>query len=147
METIYNVDYFENKFQNIPEERWVTGVFNESGRSCANGHCGADNDNYVTPESRALQKVFSVLIITEDGIPVIDGRCQWIPAEYSLKAAYINNGAADQYQQPTPKQRILAALRDIKKLLSPQPEVKERTVYVTVDSEVRKLQEKELIQN
>jgi hypothetical protein len=141
----YNVDYFIKKFEAIPEEKWATQDFSNGDRHCANGHCGVywhGASINQTPESRSLQKVLSPLTVTNGLELVKDGRYEIFGPEYSLKAAIINNGDANEYQRPTPKQRILAALYDIKK--AQQPEVKERIVYVTVDAPVRDLQKKEL---
>jgi hypothetical protein len=88
--TVYNAQYFIDKFSTIPEEKWCTGKFeDEHGRHCALGHCGARKSFVRTEEANAL----SALI--------------WPMS--------INDGDADDYQQPTPKQRILAALEDAKK--------------------------------
>lgn len=36
----YDVDYFINKFEAIPEEMWCVGLWVDSeGRKCALGHC------------------------------------------------------------------------------------------------------------
>lgn len=110
----YDVDYFLRKFKKIPEEKWCTFSFVNGKSRCVNGHCGITNMlANLTEESIALQKTFSVLSITSGMKIINDGL---LSDDYSLKAAYINNGESDQYQQPTPKQRILAALQDIKKL-------------------------------
>lgn len=109
----YTVDYFLAYFQNTRDDKWCTDKLHYDGKSCANGWCGvtstANDDGkqsfWVTPESQALAIVFSCLA-TED-IKDDDYR-------YSNIAAVINNGYDERYPQPTPKQRILAALRDIK---------------------------------
>lgn len=137
MQTVYNTEYFIKKFSAIPEERWIIGLFNDDqGRSCANGHCGVvgkihfdetpskTNRLTLTLESIALQKVFSILKIAlsfrEDKV---EGD------EYSCKAANINNGNCKKYPQATPKQRILAALRDVK-MLEEQVEISDPPVYI-----------------
>ena len=116
-----NAQYFINKFEAIPEEKWCVGDFlNEEGQSCANGHCGMRNGwEYLNEETQALQKVFSVLEVRMlCGGEVVEDESMddlgdfW----YSRKAARINNGHIVGYQQDTPKQRILAALRDIQAL-------------------------------
>lgn len=123
MKTTYNVDYFINKFSAIPEELWSRYQFIEQERRCANGHCGVRHISSMaineTDESRALQQLFSILKITdltENNMAVMDGGYSGnrMPPTYSLKAAVINRGESNEYQQPTPKQRILAALRDIR---------------------------------
>lgn len=133
---IYNVDHFINKFRAIPEEMWCTSDFiTGSGSKCANGHCGIRSIIDFNNESMALQKVFSPLMVTGMGVLINDY------ANYSLKAAYINNGNTDQYQQPTPKQRILQALYDIKAMQDKPKEEQPKVIYKTVevDRKVKKL--------
>lgn len=113
---MYTVDYFITKFEAIPEEQYCEGVFRSGNACCANGHCGVEylihDESCLTAESIGLQKVFSVLQIHEKGRLIEDG----FGGLYSDKAAFINNGLCDEYRQSTPKQRILAALYDIKKI-------------------------------
>lgn len=132
----YDVDYFIKKFEKIPEELIVPGVFDDGkGGHCANGWCGAQDSR---PEGKALQKIFSPLAlhykytVFSTIIVVVD-----VDA-YSNKAAAVNNGSTLEYQQPTPKQRILAALYDIKAMQIPIPTPpKERIVYVAVSEDIR----------
>jgi hypothetical protein len=94
-ETKYDVDYFIKKFEAIPEENWTSGVFERSdGSRCALGHCGR-LDGCDTPEANALDTLLS-------------------GDEYGGLTPWINDVLSDLHPQPTPKQRILAALRDIK---------------------------------
>jgi hypothetical protein len=89
----YDVDYFIAKFEAIPEERWCEGTYDDlTGRHCALGHCGIrfEAGKSSNPEGDALVK----LTATE--------------------AVNINDGHDGRYEQPTPKQRIIAALLDIK---------------------------------
>lgn len=136
METhqIYTVEYFIEKFSAIAEHRWLIGNYsNFNGtKKCALGHC---DGNGQTEISNALHKLFKVVVDPTEGWGV----------------GGINDGRHPNYQQPTPKQRILAALRDIQAMQNPKPEQQEakpeRIVYVTVDADVRDLQKKELVQN
>lgn len=89
----YTVDYFIKKFEAIPEYFWQTDEFGvPGGPRCAYGHCGlsdeSDPDEPQPPEAAALEKILGVYV------------------------ACINDGQMHDYKQPTPKQRILAALRD-----------------------------------
>lgn len=87
----YTVDYFIEKFEAIPEEKWFQNDYEDgSGRFCALGHCG---QKYLKPtdESIALSRLVDYV-------------------------SMINDGYVDCYQQANPKQRILAALYNIKKL-------------------------------
>jgi hypothetical protein len=61
----YTVDYFIEKFENVPEDAWGTGCCDDfEGHKCALGLCGLDSlvdddkmDNY--PEAKALCVLFS----------------------------------------------------------------------------------------
>jgi hypothetical protein len=110
---MYDVDYFIKKFEAIPEELFCIGAFKDGAKRCTNGHCGMLSEFEVTPELEQLKRLLAVIPLHEKYVP-----CE-IPdreGSYSLRAACINDGRALEYQQPTPKQRILAALHDIKKL-------------------------------
>lgn len=92
----YTVAYFIAKFEAIPEERWCVGSFYinyPSEQACALGHCGAHYEATWDPEAQELDSLFSYR--DKD---VLD----------------INDGKDHRYPQPTPKQRILAALSDVK---------------------------------
>lgn len=129
MET-YDVDFFLKKFEAIPENMWHTHSYSNATKTkfCAFGHCG------VTDRGNSMSFSMDVMFYKE----------------LKVHVSHVNDGREINYPQPTPKQRILAALRDIKAKLQPGPvkevPVKERTVYVTVDAAVRKLQ-KEIAEN
>lgn len=89
---IYDIDYFINKFSSIPEEKWCADHFVNGKKHCALGHCGQDPFTGRTEESHSLINLF--------------------PHKQSVSA--INDGGNEDYQQPTPKQRVLAALNDLK---------------------------------
>jgi hypothetical protein len=143
---MYTVDYFIQKFEAIPADRWRTHMLqDECGRKCANGLCGVTAEMTATSESLALKDIFSVLKLTRTSGCKMDADF----ADYSVKVEYINDGIVNEYQQPTPKQRILAALYDIKTMQSKdtsQPQPKERIVYVSVPVSITE-QAKELITN
>jgi hypothetical protein len=102
-----DVQYFINKFEAIPEEEWTVGTQQDkSGRRCAYGHCMPVKEKsrgcmaysgygHETEEGVALKHLFSSFFTWIDSVPTV------------------NNGSSSSYRQPTPKQRILAALRDI----------------------------------
>lgn len=98
MSAEYTVDYFIEKFEAIPDEKWCTGVFEDmTGACCALGHCGYRGYN-VTDESRSLSRLFGryhQVGCINDGDELGDG-------EIVEKYGY------------TPKERILNALREIK---------------------------------
>lgn len=119
MDTIYNVDYFIKKFEAIPEEKWCTGSWKNGESCCANGHCGVMQSISPTNESESLKNIFSVMKVTEVGTNMkIEETKHGIG--YSYVAVKINDGLTKEYQQLTPKQRILAALYDIKKMQQPE---------------------------
>lgn len=135
----YTIDYFLDKFSKIPEELWCIKAlqnFSEGfEQRCFIGWCypaGVDvekqsEQGIYCEENMASARLFTKL--------------------KSLRSE-INNGEDPKYQQPTPRQRILAALRDIKALQDVEtkvvPEVKERIVYVMRDEKVRELSKAEL---
>lgn len=88
----YDVDYFIEFYGNIPEDRWITGEYYDGqDRCCALGHLMLDADVRMKQDNLIwLTKTFGPNIIT------------------------VNDGLDINYQQPTPKQRILALLHDIK---------------------------------
>jgi hypothetical protein len=92
----YTVDYFIKKFEAIPEGLWNIGAYHSlDGKSCALGHCGGNAKNHLVgcEEGLALWELF------------------WNVLQ---KFVHDINDCEDYYPQPTPKQRILAALYDIK---------------------------------
>ncbi len=89
---VYDKAHFIAKFEAIHEDFWCAGRFeDDDGAKCARGHCGATVFRMHTPENDALYDLFP-------GI---------------LSPQFINDGLDKRYQQPTPKQRVLAALRDL----------------------------------
>ena len=68
-ETIYDIDYFINKFTQIPDDYWICGSLytksEEKIMSCALGHCGIiiSEEKYLeNPEAFALVKLFNKYI-------------------------------------------------------------------------------------
>lgn len=99
----YTIDYFINKFSAIPEKMWTirTRGYDDNGPHCALGHC---DESWKRWGNKGAEETALIKIFDDDGLKIIR----------------INNGDCPKYQQPTPKQRILAALHDIKKLNSEQ---------------------------
>jgi len=88
----YNVGYFIKFFGEIPDDKWLAGQYGYGGSDaphCAIGHC-----TLYTDRASALRNLFSVYL--------------------GLSVPNVNDGRCTFYQQRTPKQRILAALTDIK---------------------------------
>jgi hypothetical protein len=94
----YDVEYFFNKFEAIPERLWLVDDFCEAlgDRKCALGWCGAGYDQdadseYETEESRALATLF------------------W--RDLGLAVASVNDGHRGMTELgDTPRERILNAL-------------------------------------
>jgi len=88
------IDFFES----IPEDRWCINKFvDDDGRCCAAGHLGLRTSVGDTTARGVLRK----LLLS------INRRCS---------IAYINDGQNPDYQQDSPKKRILAFLNDCKSL-------------------------------
>jgi hypothetical protein len=114
----YTVDYFIDKFEKIPEEKWLVGSQGyDNSAHCAIGWCknrgGAYGDANIThPQftsysEEALHLANLIAILPIEQLQNING---------GWNVAYLNNGKIDEYQQPTPRARILAALYDIKNM-------------------------------
>lgn len=105
METIYNVQYFINKFSAISDDMWISGSLNNGRACCALGHCGVLEQNIGEEgeinhsEGEALAILLSIVHPSNNNFAVV----------YKL-----NDGYLTKYPQPTPKERILAALYDVK---------------------------------
>jgi hypothetical protein len=121
----YDATYFIKKFEAIPEELWTMGIFGEDGQPhCAQGHCGVRNwdSRGWTSEARALNGLLSLLSSPVKRRVATNMRrfnqawyTQYLEFTYGW-AADINNGHHPGYPQPTPKQRVLAALYDVREL-------------------------------
>jgi len=109
MNTNYNVDYFIKKFEAIPESKWCTAWISRDDKHCASGHCGITNYYDLNPEVKGLIELFKKLKLTLK---------TWVcPLSSEVKQiVYVNDSSSLEYDQHTPKQRILAALNDIKKM-------------------------------
>jgi hypothetical protein len=99
MTTLERVNYFIKKYEAIPEIAWCTHQLSDgTGRHCALGL--TYKQGAVTEETRLLNELFGV------------------SQEYPYGAYYcivgINDGQYSEYHQPHPKQRVLAALYDMK---------------------------------
>lgn len=147
---MYTVDYFIKKFEAIPEILWCIRNLHHEDRSCAMGHCGVDEDVFMdscdsfrgNDESKALIALFKLLPITisNGNEPSKTGL-----SDYDYNVSYVNDGDADQYKQPTPKARVLAALYDIKAMQEKEQKPERiKTVYVSVPETIKE-QSQELI--
>lgn len=101
----YDVDYFLKKFDDIPEEQWCTGVYSDVGpkgedRQCAVGHCRSETSLLFSVEVEALRGLLKKVGLGDKA--------------NNSRVSDINDGRNPDFQQPTPKQRILAALKYVK---------------------------------
>lgn len=140
MNTIYDVDYFIKKFELTRESDWVVGMQFDMGKHCALGHCMKQEE-----KDRLKYSSFKNTFNVEWGSETSEGMALSGIFGGPDLVARINNGYNESYPQLTPKQRVLAALYDLK--AKQQSEIKERIVYVTVDAPVRELQKADLIEN
>lgn len=90
---IFNVDYFIEKFSNIPEDKWAESGYQNGDKFCALGHCGEIVSDSPTEESIALQNLFT---------------------KYDLRVSLVNDGEYSKYEGKSPKQRIIDVLKYIK---------------------------------
>lgn len=100
-----DAQYFIDKFEAIPEEEWTVGIAQNTNNSrCAVGHCCSE---YL--DQRLGQKV-QVLPTT---FPQGSALLQLFHTHLRRSVVHVNDGKDSSHKQPTPKQRVLAALRDI----------------------------------
>jgi hypothetical protein len=91
----YTVDHFIDKFTAIPENKIIAGRFTDEldqTKHCALGHLGVDRARN-TVEADAFRSLFD---------------------DIGERVMSVNDGTETRFKQPTPKQRVLAALRYIK---------------------------------
>ena len=93
----YNVDYFIKKFRAIPASKWTTETYASGDKCCALGHCGVRDDNM------------------KEGYGMMAQSLRDLFRGHGLLLLSINDGEEHGYAQKTPRARILAALKDIKK--------------------------------
>lgn len=89
---MYDVNYFIEKFEAIPEEYWCIGSFGNGGIHCAFGHCGMRSYTDIlsdVAEADALNKISN---------DIVD----------------VNDGYSQKYKGQYPKERILSLLYDIR---------------------------------
>jgi hypothetical protein len=84
-------------FEAIPEEKWTTGTFKKGDQCCAEGHLRQRRTRYRHNIERLEKLLRPVCSATTELSAVV----------------FINDGLDLRFPQPTPKQRILAALREI----------------------------------
>jgi hypothetical protein len=117
----YTVDYFIKKFEAISEVKFIAFSQSNNGGHCALGWCKNNSgclgmaDASNSTEAMCLHLLFKNAGIISNSDNSTDAK-GWNVAE-------VNNGYNKNYQQPTPKKRILAALYDVKKIQQSKSEV------------------------
>lgn len=100
----HQIKFFINKFEATREDEWCIGQrWNVDGQRCALGMTHPETDWSDTKETQNLGSIFAA-------------GTGYMEIQYGMsQVAVINNGNHPFYKQPTPRQRILAALHDILK--------------------------------
>lgn len=150
---IYDVNYFIDHFSRIPESQWcINSVMGPKGAKCANGHCGMTDYHDYTEMSQSLARLFTDVVVhnVHNGTLMYESPTEYYYGGFSMIAAWINDGGVKEYQQATPKERILAALKDIQamELAKDKPKEKVKHIYhsVEVSDKVKKFLS-EIIEN
>ncbi len=114
MET-FNLDYFIKKFKAIPNRKWNVGKqLALDGTRCALGHCKlSEIDKFADLFNN---ETLTIIKKTSNNDYEV-GDILYPDMSYNNinKVAAINNGETKEYQQETPKKRIVAALENLKK--------------------------------
>lgn len=131
----YDVDYFIKKFEADAESTWHIGAYEsyDGDTHCALGKCGLRIDKEHTAEAQALVNIFSVFMKIETQFPELV-----IGNPYILVSGFNDGRGPYKKYGSTPKQRILSALYDIKKMQQSEPEFKEVT-FTKIKEETRQL--------
>lgn len=128
----YDVDFFIRKFEAIPEEVWTSGDFSAGGKHCSLGHCGAGVNYGTQPiEAVCLSEIFDSAFgkpETKFGVDLSWHVVNINDGQYNMGELY------KKYRRPTPKQRILAALKDIKAMQNKVDAVQECDATVVAKS-------------
>lgn len=104
MATKYTVDYFIDKFSNIPEENFITGSLQMDNKCCALGYCGMKNYDKIPREAIALIDIITPKAAQQENKVGI-----------SYFVTDVNDGIGSKRELgSTPKERILNKLKEIK---------------------------------
>lgn len=112
---MFTVDYFINKFQEIPIQIWCKRYLtDDAGAHCAAGHCGSVSSCSLNDETTSLAN-----IIKNHPFNKLRNNITDYAAIYNINDGNLTSWADYGSLGVTPKQRILTALHDIKKLQQP----------------------------
>jgi hypothetical protein len=132
MHPIYDVDYFIGKLSAIPESLWYEGSYthpNIDDSHCVLGHCGEryQNDSITTDRIHRTNESSILRSLVAEYI-----RCDIVEINDMVNHP--------KYHQRTPKQRILAALYDIKRAQDPQFNIPPVTIDQLIGEDVLTIQ-------
>lgn len=99
MSNKFTRDYFIAKFEAIPDAQWHVGHYRDPqnpARRCALGHCRNSKEGAAFSFEESTDEEMALHGLLAGSGPAV-----------------VNDGKVSRYQQPTPKARILAALRDL----------------------------------
>lgn len=116
----YTVDYFIDKFSKIPDNFWGKGneSFYDKEVKCALGHCKVNTYDSYYPKQGLGDEMQGLAKLLNNSINEQESQTQGITV-YNITNVFMINDKSSmfpQYNQVTPKERILAALYDIKVL-------------------------------
>lgn len=142
----YDINYFIKKFEAIPGELLIEGELGiHANAKCTSGHCDVVSYNAPTIELRCLFFLLQKLKVTFNERHKYAYNHSHVSVEVGF-VAMLNDGQSNEYNQPTPKQRILSALYDIKKLSTPsEPKEEKEYRFIEKHSSIKPLLEKEII--
>jgi len=99
---IFNIDYFIDKFNSIPDKDWCMSMLRQGDQRCALGHCGLKTIEVAwSDEVRALVDMANINDWPDWCAPIV--------------LADINDGTVEYLKYgKTPKDRIVNYLKEIK---------------------------------
>lgn len=104
MKSAFDAAHFIERLSVIPEEQWCTGVFynKDTGQCCTFGHLGVREDTGWIGYSNEVDALHTLVVQYNEH------------TDKHFSISGINDNDFPEYSQPTPKQRVLAFLNDIK---------------------------------
>lgn len=88
---IYDLDYFINKFNDIPTYDWTTNTYqNIYGSKCAFGHCGSTNQKHSEESAKLIDLMISLGVDSIDILMANDGYLDFIKYGHTPKERVVN---------------------------------------------------------
>ena len=97
------LDEFIDFYKEIPSRKWTAHDFSYGGQYCAVGHLGIKSWSFTIKQKRMLKRLTK---LTHGSTTVF---------KYPTNLVDVNNGNNRKYSQRSPRSRVLAYLKDIKK--------------------------------